>query len=359
METTTLLAIATALLLLWLLLQLLSRDEPQDDDIREQLRRLRQEQSQGGVDQQAEQQAKEEALGKLLKAAQSGNQEVSQVAKDGLRRLLKSARAGNRQWQDLDKDPALMQKLAERMTLEDILGYSEAIKLTLPEIQARQTSALERSLFPTLLTKVEPANDIQDVLLAGDPMQMYDRETTYRELARGELQVLTFWNEVVTDAILHLVVDVSNSMSDPMLSGLPKRILAKAVVYRLLTRSQMGLAKFLLRFFDGGVSTLKKAFTAEEVEALAKLVRDNDFYGSGTEILGAIQCAVADIEKESASNPNFVADIQLITDGQPNTPFTEPELKQILKKVRLHVIIIGDEDNEILKKVATSYKRMN
>ena len=342
------------LLLLWFLLQLLRLSLPESSS-------SDQEYSSGSTDDYQQRRQREAAINKaslqkLLEAAQNGTPENREVAQEAIKSLLKTSRHAHLDLQDVSSDAEAIEGLAQELDMETVLGYSQALNIELPRVKAQNQVEKTKSLFPTLSPDVEMAVNPEDILNA-TPEQLYQREATYDSFAKGDLQVVTYYEYVTTEAILHLVLDVSNSMLELLNSGVRKSIIARAVVYKLLTRARIGAAKFLLRFFDGNVHRLKKANNPEEAQKLAELVRDNGFSGGGTEILGAIQTAVRDIKKEMQSSPNFAAEIMLITDGEPNTPFTAEELREILGDVKLHVVIIGNVDNDALKSVATSYTR--
>lgn len=342
------------LFLLWFLLQLLRLSLPDSSS-------SDQENGSGSAEDYQQQRQREAAINKaslerLLEAAQNGTPENKEVAQEALRSLLKGSRYAHLDLQDVSSDAEAVESLAQELDMETVLGYSQALNIELPRVKAQNKVEKTKSLFPTLSPDVEMATLPEEILNAS-PEELYQRDQTYERFAKGELQVVSYYEYVTTEAILHLVLDVSSSMLELLNSGVRKSIIARAVAYKLLTRARIGAAKFLLRFFDGNVHRLKKANNPEEAQKLAELVRDNGFSGGGTEILGAIQTAVRDIKKEMQSSPSFAAEIMLITDGEPNTPFTADELREILGDVKLHVVIIGNADNEALKSVATSYTR--
>lgn len=353
------------ILLLWLLLQLLSflrsvndsgNSSGSSNDSLDELMRRYSEDARNQA--QAEQAQKVDGLKQLIEAAQSGTAEDKQIAKDGIDQLLKQAGMSHGDLKDVSGDADLVRELAQSLELEHILGYSQALQVKLPEVKAKRTERKERSLFPTFDMNMETAYTPEDLMNA-TPEELYNRQETYEKLANGDLQVVTYYHSQVIDAILHMVIDVSGSMDEKTGNGIKKLVLARAVAYKLLTRAKLGNAKFLLRFFDGGVHPLLKANNAKEAAILANVVTNKAFSGSGTEILGAIKQAVADVKKAMAENQQFEAEIMLITDGEPNTPFTEAQLRKVLGEIKLHVIIIGDSDNDVLKAVATSYSRQN
>lgn len=343
------------LFLLWLIWQLLKA-----------LKQLRRREEYGSAEAEAilnnegltkrQTEVKKEALKALLQEAESGTPENKELAQNSLKALLKQVGMSHVDLKDVSSDADLAEGLAQSLDLETVLGYSKALDVDLPEVKAQRSDVKERSLFPTLDSQVELATNPEDIMNA-TPEQLYQRDKTYEEFARGELQVVNFYTNKVTEAVLHMVVDVSGSMLELMLNGTSKSVMARAVVYKLLTRARLNSAKFLLRFFDGGIHPLEAANTPAEAEKLAMKVTNNGFSGGGTEILGALKTASRDIRKATKSDPQFTAEIMLITDGEPNTPFTADELRHVLGDVKLHCIIIGNNANTALKEVAVSYQQ--
>lgn len=346
------------LLLLWLLLQLLNNKQEKAGQSG---------QGSGNTgssldsDESAEEsyQATQAALRKLVKATKSPDAETAQMAQESLQQLMRRAGMGHGDLQDVSHESEMVRALARQLELETVQGYSEAVDIKLPTIKAQRTVTKERSLFPTLDADMQPAQTPEEMLAGATPEQLYQREKTYDQLAKGELPVVTYYQSQVTEAVLHLLIDVSGSMGEPMNNGMLKRIMARAVVYHLLTRATRGNAKFLLRFFDGRVHPLRVANNAQEAAELATEVTDKGFSGSGTEILGAIKKAAEDIREAMKASPKFEAEILIISDGQSNTSFTEDELRAVLKDIKLHVIMIGDEENDVLETVASSFQRKN
>lgn len=354
---TTVLTILAILLILWLLWQLLklllSRPRTSSDEIQEALRQIESQLE------KADGPKKEASLRELIKASKDASKpETQDMAKVSLKRLLAMAGVSHKELEDVSHESELVRKLAEQLDTEEILNHSEALSIQLPKVKAKKTTSKTLSLFPTLQHDMEVAQGPEDLLRA-TPEELYRREETYEKLERGDLHVVTYYKEQVTDAILHLVIDVSQSMAEQMSNGHPKRIHARAVARRLLTRARRGDAKFLLRFFDGDVHPLKTANNAKEADALIRLVDNQGFSGGGTEILGAIKKAVRDIEEAMKNNPNFEAEIVLITDGEPNTPFSADELREILGEFKIHVNLIGSKRNDALEEVATTFQRIN
>lgn len=269
-----------------------------------------------------------------------------------LQQLANMAGLSYEEIKDRSHEALLVQKLAERLDLDDIRSLHIATTTSDVKSTSATTTVTEKTPIPTNSIQPEKLTGMEELGSLTTESSVLDDEQFYNALATGELQVLQSYHQVTKKGLKAMLLDVSGSMDGNLSSGVNKCVLARGVTFKLISDSDSANTDFLLRFFDGGVHELMKATDENGRLRLMATVKNEGFSGGGTDILGAIKKMVADIQKLPDIDN---ADITIITDGQDSNCNDVNQLRSILgPKIKLHVIAIGEE-NSILKSVATTY----
>lgn len=263
-------------------------------------------------------------------------------------------------------------KIRDDKTLTDA-ERAEAVAKAVPAhiLHILHVAATQKDIDMDLDTKVGetksmfPTNDIQPMQISGVeqmsdvlPEQlMQDDDVFFDRLAQEDLLVMQPYTRTVERKTLHILLDVSNSMTEMMKNGMPRHSWSRGITVSLLAKAVNGEASYMLRLFYGEQGKLIKITTPDEARVFIDQLMSTAASYNGTNILGALQVACDDVRKNKDSGD--MADVLLITDGQHLNEYgqmTVGKVKALLKDdVKLHVAAIHVE-SEVLRQCATSYQ---
>lgn len=323
-----------------------------------------------GDGESAEDKAKREAQQKAAREAEQKRQQARQAAEHERKR---------KQAEDiLNADPVLrdytenLAKIKDDKTLT-AWDRENAVAKNVPAhiLQILHVAATQKDIDMDLDTKVGevksmfPTNDIQPVPISSVeqvtdvlPEQlMMDDDNFYGQLAQDELLVMQPYTRTVERKTLHILMDISTSMTEMMKSGMPRHSWSRGITVSLLAKAVNGEASYMLRQFAGKQYNLIKITTPEQAKALMDQLMASSANGDGTNILGALEAACKDVRAHKS--PDGIADILLITDGQHLEQYGHMSVERVKamlgNDVKLHVCAIQVE-SAVLKTCATSYQ---
>lgn len=212
------------------------------------------------------------------------------------------------------------------------------------------------SHWPTGDVRPEGMNDWSQLPQVLPEQLIMSDEQFYPALADRSLMVLQPYERKEQRKRLYILLDVSQSMEEPMANGMPRHVWARGVTVNLLLEAVRGDAEYFLRAFDGNSHELHEAHTPEEAEKLIDHILRRGFSGNGTNIMNAVRTAAKDIRSRGTEIER--SELLLISDGEDKSMDDEAAVRKVLgDDVRLHVVLIG-KDSAALKRVAASYRTL-
>lgn len=249
-------------------------------------------------------------------------------------------------------DQELVQDIARKVSLPELQVFASAVQSDIA-IDVRRREEREFASYPT--NDIEPmATANVEQFLSMLPYQFLDDpDTFYAKVAHGEIMVMQSFEAHISEELLYVFLDVSGSMKESLVSGMPRHVFARGLMIRLLTRAISGRAKYFYRAFDGKPHQLLTATTPEEADVLCAKILSISLTDGGTNIPAALQQGVADIKSIGGLVQN--AEILLISDGEDEKIGNCDAVRKLLgHDIKLHVALVG-KDSDILRAVATSY----
>ncbi|MEK7648412.1 MAG: hypothetical protein AAB400_00655 [Patescibacteria group bacterium] len=277
--------------------------------------------------------------------------QVAQTNQDLGKKLMQCAGVARGEYLD-SNDAQLVTEVARRIGELELLIVSLASRVSL-DIDVDKRSNRVAVNYPTSDIEPQTMTDIAQFPDMLPEQLMADDDDFYRSIVLNEALVLQAFESVVIDKILYTLLDVSGSMKELLESGLPRHIVARGIMVKLLYRAINGGAKYYHRDFDGEPHQLLLALTPEEAERLCDIILHGGLTQGGTNILKALQRAVEDIRQRQAGIQE--AEVLLISDGDDEGIGSPEQLEALLgDDIRLHVALVG-KHSEILKAVAHTY----
>lgn len=198
--------------------------------------------------------------------------------------------------------------------------------------------------------KTEVIESLDDVRKVRSVEHARSDEEFTAKLVTKSLTKRTSLKEEGKKHLIFVVLDVSSSMSSVVASGKPlwsvvSRALLAASFSLAITRlvkSEQGI--MFVRYFDGCVGPLMEARTDPEFDMLELTLSRCAFNGGSTNIPGALDAAVGDIN--AAKNELRQAEILLITDcGCSISPSWVADFRTKLGKIVLNVLDVASNSD--------------
>lgn len=249
-------------------------------------------------------------------------------------------------------DARLVAEIARRIEDQELLILHTA-STTLLDIDVQKRSERRIANYPTDSIEPEVMTEIGQFADMLPEQLMADDDEFFMRLALGEGIIMQPFEQIDVEKILYTLLDVSKSMEYLLESGLPRHILARGIMIRLLYRAIIGGSKYYHRDFDGAPHQLRLALTPHEAEVLCDVILHGGLTNGGTNIPGALICAINDIRQKQSGIQE--AEILLVSDGEDEKIGDPEEIRKLLgDDIRLHVALIG-KGSAILQAVAHTY----
>lgn len=221
----------------------------------------------------------------------------------------------------------------------------------------RRATEMTPSHWPTGDVRPEGMSDWSQMSQILPEQLIMSDEQFYPALADQSLTVLQPYERKEARKRLYILLDVSQSMEEPMGNGMPRHVWARGVTVNLLLEAVRGDAEYFLRAFDGNSHDLHEAHTPDEAEKLIDHILRRGFSGNGTNIMNAVRTAAKDIRSRGGEIER--SELLLISDGEDKSMDDEAAVRKVLgDDVRLHVVLIG-KDSAALKRVASTYRTLS
>lgn len=248
-------------------------------------------------------------------------------------------------------DPRLLKKIAGLIPEQVLDIFDVASRRAVVDMDLRSKMKLEEVSSGGVYQepgRMRGLNDIPRLRL-----REFLQPTAIRDwrILTGQAQRMKRFDLVQKVVVLALFEDVSGSMTNNVMhDGNLRWIWARGVTIKLALQAIAGKSAFLYRQFDDLPHPLYVAQSAYDVQKFLNSIALVEPSGGGTNILRALEQAVEDIKRNRQYSE---AHIVLISDGEDENVSTK-RLRKILGDIKLHVVMIGDE-NDSLKRVAASY----
>lgn len=193
------------------------------------------------------------------------------------------------------------------------------------------------------------------------PMTVYEEEVNgkstvrkrkvWQEFEEPDVREWTDKVEVSDDPraqLLEIVVDVSGSMNGVRMN------LAVALAALIVTKHLDDGSRYFYRQFADLAGKIHQALTPADKRHFLKFLieQKEDRVGSGTNILGAVTTAAADVR--SVTQGDDQPEVLLVTDGEGY--FTATDIYHAIgTDVTLHTVIVGDMSNRSLQQHSSTY----
>ncbi len=277
--------------------------------------------------------------------------QVAQSDRDLGKKLMQCAGVSRGEYLD-SNDAQLVADVARRIGDLELLVLSLATR-TLLDIDVQRRSDRIAVNYPTSDIEPQAMTDIAQFPDMLPEQLMAEDDEFYRKIVLNEAVVMQSFERFEIDKILYTLFDVSGSMKELVESGLPRHIVARAIMIKLLYRAINGQAKYYHRDFDGEPHELQLALTPDEAERLSDLILHGGLTNGGTNIPRALQRAIGDIRQQQAGIQE--AEILLVSDGEDEKIGDPDQLRSLLgSDIRLHVALVG-KHSAILQAVAHTY----
>lgn len=240
--------------------------------------------------------------------------------------------------------------LAQRLNMDQLATLQLVASQRDVVIDLAKRDRREPVLYPTNDVEPDQMRDMSELPIVLPEQLAMDDESLDMALAQSSLPVLRSYETRTETRLLHIVMDVSYSMKDPMQDGLPRHVWSRAIAINLLRQALAGDAKFMLRFFDGSPFPLNIVRTQDEALRVIDVVFRTGLTEGGTNIWNAVSQAIRDIREDPANR----CDILLITDGQDSSISDIVAAKAELGEIKLNVAAIGTESG-VLRSIAHNY----
>lgn len=220
----------------------------------------------------------------------------------------------------------------------------------------------EESQVPADSVDIRPLRSMDELTSALPAEWAMDEDLFDIRLAQGEMLVqvpvqhiplMEDIHEPIYKDVVHTVyvlLDISPSMF-PEQGEAWRMPIWKGLTLKVLFDTIRAEATFTLRPFSSRAHPSHRVVNEMQALDLGKQVVHMGM-GDGTNILAALQAAVADFEKLTYDT----ADILIITDGEDGTELAKP-LRGVLdeKRIKLHAVMLGQK-NESLRTCCDSYQ---
>lgn len=280
--------------------------------------------------------------------------ELEEIARKDPELLKELAKAGNLSLPS-DKpidDPETLKRIAERIS-DELLEMMRAALEDVIQVDLESGTKLEESStggdymdMDRLRSQDQLPNLRPEELAYPDPLRT-------ERIVSGQAKRNRFFNLVQEVKLLYVLEDESGSMGETFSKGSAKWMWSRGIVIRLTRQAMRGRSKFIYRSFDASPKSAIRVTNAQEASQFFRHAISVAPSGGGTNILGALEQAIEDINNDHSLTE---ATILLISDGEDSDVDNPGYIQQLLgPKIKLHVILIGAH-NQALQQVATSYQ---
>lgn len=229
--------------------------------------------------------------------------------------------------------------MAGRLMTKDLLVFRLAQVLELGIASSKDMKKVKAD-DPNDHMTTGTMDEVKDVVHASPVDLVQDEDLLNKKIACKELQVKKYEASKAKKQLLHVMLDVSGSMSAEMWAPMTRADVARSVVMAMLSRVVNKGDRLFLRPYTGAPGPLHRAFNVDEVRALGQKLRDWRFDGGGTRTHDAIMQAIHDIQ--NAADPMIDrAEILVITDGTDTLHVDE--INKAKGKIKIHFLLITEE----------------
>jgi uncharacterized protein with von Willebrand factor type A (vWA) domain len=253
------------------------------------------------------------------------------------------------------ENPDLVRRIAAKIDDRALDILEVASRQAAVELDLESGNKLKEVSTGGVYTETGPINDLADVthlipIEYANPSDLFD----YR-VATGQAQERHKFDFIQEKKLLYVLEDGSGStVENQMADGNPRYIWSRGQVYKLARQALAGQSRFIYRQFDSQPHPLIRVTNPAEAKDFLDYATGISPSGGGTNIYNAFETAVNDINEGEGDVAK--AEILIISDGEDPSMNDTARIQQMLgSKIRLHVIMIGGE-NEALKQEATTYK---
>lgn len=170
------------------------------------------------------------------------------------------------------------------------------------------------------------------------PSQHVDDDYFDKRAAVKELGVRIYEMPKEKAQLLYILLDVSASMQDSVVSNWPKGNIASAFCLALLSKVMDRQDIFYLQPFSGSPGKILVAENNKTAREVSNWLRKCGFNGGGTDIRASLLTAAENVKQ--AKDKLSGADVLIITDGE-DSAVDAAEIKKSLGKTKLHILMIG------------------